>query len=82
MTAPVNAPLIRPSNPEVPVRPFQRGQMWVVDDQPGVRWFVLDDDRVIALFAGGADHTPRTLYHCYVDRLRLEAVATVYASTR
>ena len=75
-----------PIRPDVPGRtpePFARrrvvpGQVWEVADENDVRWFVLTPDRIIALFAGGSDHTPASLVHTYGDRLRLASDATNY----
>lgn len=66
--------VVRAEAPTVEHRKIEPGQVWVVDDQPGVRWLVVHPQRIIALFAGGADHTPKSLLHTYGERLRLEAV--------
>lgn len=71
-------PLIRPIPPTGSGQriEFAVGQIWAVDD---IEWFVLTDTRIIALFSGGDDHTPESLYHVYGDRLSLRRTATVYA---
>lgn len=65
------APIIR--------RKIVPGQVWAVDES-AVRWFVLTPERIIALFAGGEDHTTVSLVHTYGDRLYLISDATNYRS--
>lgn len=80
-----DAPMVIRPQPQgqTPVSIIRRaivpGQVWAVDGE-GVQWFVLTPERVIALFPGGEDHTPSTLFHTYGDRLRLASDATVYRS--
>lgn len=72
---------IRPLRRDPMRRPIEVGQVWAVDGT-SLLWFVISPNRVIALFAGGDDHTPNSLINTYGDGLWLQQEATVYAATR